>query len=184
MTQIGVSTRRHMVPRLWCALIPVLRSGNLARTCATDKPKPMKITPVHHIPLKPEYRSPFSAAFAVEDAKIVMFSGCGPIPIYHTHPHDPVAEAEWLSGTIREQTEKTFANMKLILDAVGADWSNIIKLNIYVTDISGQDVVNEISARHFDAANPPPRTLLEVSATAHPDMLIEIEGMIAVPLSG
>ena len=82
----------------------------------------MPITPIHHIPLRPEYRSPFSAAFAVENARLLMFSGCGPIPIYHAHPHDPVAEAEWLAGGIREQTEKTFANIGTILEAAGADF--------------------------------------------------------------
>ncbi len=142
----------------------------------------MPITPIHHIPLKPEYRSPFSAAFAVEDARLLLFSGCGPIPIYHAHPHDPVAEAEWLAGGIRVQTEKTFANIGTILEAAGADFSQIVKLNIYLTDMSGQNVVNETSARHFDPANPPPRTLVGVTELAHPGMLIEIEGMVATPL--
>ena len=144
----------------------------------------MTITPIHHIPLKAEYQSPFSAAFAVENARLLLFSGCGPIPIYHTHPHDPVAEAEWLAGDIREQTEKTFANIGIILEAAGADFSQIVKLNIYLTDMAGQDVLNEISARHFDPANPPPRTLVGVTELAHPAMLIEIEGMVAVPLGG
>ena len=144
----------------------------------------MTITPIHHIPLKAEYQSPFSAAFAVENARLLLFSGCGPIPIYHAHPHDPVAEAEWLAGDIREQTEKTFANIGTILKAAGADFSQVVKLNIYLTDMAGQDILNEISARHFDPANPPPRTLVGVNALAHPAMLIEIEGMVAVPLGG
>ena len=42
--------------------------------------------------------------------------------------------------------------------------------------------MNEISARHFDPANPPPRTLVGVTELAHPSMLIEIEGMVATPL--
>ena len=79
--------------------------------------------------------------------------------------------------------EKTFANIGTILEAAGADFSQIVKLNIYLTDMSGQNAVNEISARHFDAANPPPRTLVCVTELAHPGMLIEIEGMVATPLS-
>ncbi len=142
------------------------------------------ITPIHHLPLKPEYKSPFSAAFAVENARLVLFSGCGPIPIYHAHPHDPVAEAEWLAGGMREQAEKTFANIGTILAAAGTDFAHVVKLNIYLTDMSGQDVVNEISARHFDPANPPPRTLVGVTELSHPKMLVEIEGMVAMPLGG
>ena len=142
----------------------------------------MSITPIHHMPLKPEHKSPFSAAFSVENAKLLLFSGCGPIPIYHTHPHDPAAEAEWLAGDIREQTEKTFANIDTILTAAKANFSDVVKLNIYLTDMTGQDILNEISARHFDPANPPPRTLVGVAELAHPKMLVEIEAMVAVPL--
>ena len=142
----------------------------------------MPITPIHHIPLKPVHKSPFSAAFAVENAKLLLLAGCGPIPIYHAHPHDPVAEAEWLAGDMREQTEKTFANIGIILAAADADFSDVVKLNIYLTDMTGQDIVNEISARHFDPANPPPRTVVGVTELAHPKMLIEIEAMAAVPL--
>ena len=142
----------------------------------------MPLTPIHPTPLLLEHKRPFRAAFAVEDVRLVVFSGCGPIPIYHAHPHDSVAEAEWLAGGIRDQTEKTFANIGTILDAAGADFSQVVKLNIYLTDMSGQDVLNEISARHFDPANPPPRTLVGVTQLAHPKMLIEIEGMAAVPL--
>ena len=142
----------------------------------------MSITPIHHMPLKPEHKSPFSAAFSVENAKLLLFSGCGPIPIYHTHPHDPAAEAEWLAGDIREQTEKTFANIDTILVAAKANFSDVVKLNIYLTDMTGQDILNEISARHFDPANPPPRTLVGVAELAHPKMLVEIEAMVAVPL--
>ncbi len=143
----------------------------------------MSITPIHHIPLKPEHKSPFSAAFSVENAKLLLFSGCGPIPIYHTHPHDPVAEAEWLAGGMREQTEKTFANIGTILSAAEAGFSHVVKLNIYLTDMTGQDILNEISARHFDPANPPPRTLVGVTELAHPKLLVEIDAIVAVPLN-
>lgn len=140
----------------------------------------MKITPIHHIPMKPEYRSPFSAAFAVEDAKIVFFSGCCTIPSYHKHPHVPEEEEQWLKGDIRDQTERTFQHIKQLLDSLGADFSSVLKLTIYMTDITGQNVVNEISSRYFGADNPPARTLVQVAALAHPGMLIEIDGFAAV----
>ena len=141
----------------------------------------MKISPIHHIPMEPSFKSPYSAAFAVEDARLIFFSGCCCIPIYHKHPHVPEEEAEWLKGGIREQTEKTFENIGRVLDAAGADFSNVVKITIYMTDISGQDVMNEISARCFGKENPPARTLLQVAALAHPGMLIEIDGYAAVP---
>ena len=141
----------------------------------------MKITPVHHIAMKPEYKSPFSAGFLIEGGRLLFFSGCGPIPIYHKHPHDPVDEAKWLSGTFRDQCERTFENIHTILKAAGGDWKSMLKLNIYLTDMKQQNILNEISARIFGAANPPARTLVAVPELAHPDMMLEIEGVAAVP---
>ena len=40
----------------------------------------MIISPIHHEPMKPEYKSPFSAAMAVEDARLIFVSGCCTIP--------------------------------------------------------------------------------------------------------
>lgn len=142
----------------------------------------MKIIPLHHIPLRPEYNSPFSSAYMVEGGRLLFFSGCGPIPLYHKHPHDPVAEEQWLAGDIRQQTIHTFEAIAAVLRAAGGDFSNVLKLNIYLTDMSEQNVFNEISATIFDRKNPPARTLIEVPALAHPKMRLEVEGVAAVPI--
>ena len=141
----------------------------------------MKLIPVHHVPMRPEFNSPFSAGYLVEGGRLLFFSGCGPVPSYHKHPHDPVEEAQWFAGDFRDQCEKTFANMRLILQAAGADWPNMLKLNIYLTDMTQQNILNEISTRTFDPKNPPARTLVAVPELAHPSMLLEIEGVAAVP---
>jgi enamine deaminase RidA (YjgF/YER057c/UK114 family) len=47
--------------------------------------------------------------------------------------------------------------------------------------MDGQNILNEISARHFDPHNPPARTLVGVPTLAHPNMLIEIDGVAAAP---
>jgi enamine deaminase RidA (YjgF/YER057c/UK114 family) len=70
--------------------------------------------------------------------------------------------------------------MKMVLDAAKADFSNVPFLTIYMTDIAGQYIMNEISARHFDPANPPGRTLLQVMTLAHISMLIEIDAVATV----
>lgn len=142
----------------------------------------MKITPVHQIPMRPEFNSPFSAGYLIDGGRLLFFSGCGPLPIYHKHPHDPVDEARWYAGGFRDQCERTFANIRLILKAAGGDWPNMLKLNIYLTDMSQQNILNEISARIFGPRNPPARTLVAVPELAHPNMMLEIEGIAAVPV--
>ena len=141
----------------------------------------MKIVPLHHTPMRPEYNSPFSAGYIVEGGRLLFFSGCGPIPVYHRHPHDPVEEASWLAGDIREQTLRTFDNIAGILKAAGGDFSSVLKLNIYLTDMTEQNVFNEISATYFSRDNPPARTLIGVTCLSHPKMRIEVEGVAAVP---
>ncbi len=141
----------------------------------------MKMIPVHHVPMRAEFNSPFSAGYLVEAGRLLFFSGCGPVPSYHKHPHDPDEEAQWFAGDFRVQCEQTFANIRLILKAAGGDWSNMLKLNIYLTDMRQQNILNEISARIFGPLHPPARTLIAVPELAHPKMMLEIEGVAAVP---
>ena len=141
----------------------------------------MKITPLHHVPMRPEFNSPFSAGYLIEGGQLLFFSGCAPVPPYHKHPHDPVEEERWLAGDFRDQCERTFANIHMVLKAAGADWASMLKLNIYLTDMTQQNILNEISARTFGTANPPARTLVAVTELAHPKMMLEIEGVAAVP---
>jgi 2-iminobutanoate/2-iminopropanoate deaminase len=141
----------------------------------------MQVEPIHHIPMRPEYKSPYSAAYAIEGGRLIFFSGCCTVPVYHKHPHDPDEERQWLKGDFREQTERTFAHIKEILDACGARFSDVLKLTIFTTDMDSQNILNEISARVFGPSNPPARTLVGVPTLAHPGMLIEIEGVAAAP---
>ncbi len=141
----------------------------------------MKVEPIHHVPMKPEYKSPFSAAYAIEGGRLIFFSGCCTVPPYHKHPHDPAEEAQWLKGDFREQTERTFKHIGEVLEAGGAGFSDVLKLNIFVTQMDGQNILNEISARYFSPKDPPARTLVGVPTLAHPGMLIEIDGVAAAP---
>ena len=142
----------------------------------------MKITPVHPEPPKSEHKMPFVPALAVEGGRTIWLAGCGPIPIYHKHPHDPFEEAEWLAGGFRTQCEKTFDNVEKILTSSGGDLTNIVKLTIYVTNVfRDQNELNEITWERFGRENMPPRTLVEVSSLSHGDMLIEIDAIAVVP---
>jgi enamine deaminase RidA (YjgF/YER057c/UK114 family) len=141
----------------------------------------MKVEAIHHVPMRPEYQSPFSAAYSVEGGRLIFFSGCCTVPTYHKHPHDPDDERQWLAGDFREQTERTFVHIKQILDAAGARMQDILKLTIFTTAMDCQDILNEISARYFGNEHPPARSLIGVPTLAHPGMLIEIEGVAVAP---
>src|SRR5262249_901610 len=100
----------------------------------------MKVEPIHHVPMLPEYNSPFSAAYAIEGGRLIFFSGCCTVPTYHKHPHDPDEERRWLAGDFREQTERTFVHIKEIMDAAGARVTDILQLPIFTIHIGHPNI--------------------------------------------
>ncbi|MDQ5829976.1 MAG: RidA family protein [Actinomycetota bacterium] len=85
-------------------------------------------------------------------------------------------------GDIVAQTEQVLANVRAALAAGGAGPEHIIKWNIYV--VEGQSLQAGYAA--FQNAwpqtpNPPAITGVFVSALAHPDFLVEMDAVAAVP---
>jgi len=65
-------------------------------------------------------------------------------------------------GDIRAQTQQTFENLKAALEASGAKFENVVKLNYYFTDITQLPVVREVRDKFINTANPPVSTAVEV----------------------
>ena len=74
------------------------------------------------------------------------------------------------------QTEQIFENLGLVLAHCGAGFEDVVKVVVYLTDISARPAINEVRKRHFGDARPA-STLVEVSALAHPEALVEIEAV-------
>ena len=77
------------------------------------------------------------------------------------------------------QTTQVFENLKLALTAAGATFDNIVKANMYVTDMSHIQVLREIRARYW-GTNAPASTLVEVRRLARPEFMIEIEAIAVI----
>lgn len=80
----------------------------------------------------PKATGPFSQA--VVDGNLIFTSGS----IYLT------TEGKLLEGTIEEQIHQIMKNLQAILKEAGADFSNVVKTTIYVTDMSIYGKVNEV----------------------------------------
>ncbi len=61
---------------------------------------------------------------------------------------------EMVEGDIVEQVHQVFKNIRAVTLAAGGDLSAIVKLTIYLTDLSDFAVVNEIMAEYFTAPYP------------------------------
>ena len=60
---------------------------------------------------------------------------------------DPVS-MQMLEG-IEAQAVRVFDNLKAVTEAAGASFADVVKINIYVTDLSNFGVVNEVMMRYF-----------------------------------
>lgn len=81
----------------------------------------------------------------------------------------------------RAQTQQVFENLKAALTAVGTDFTSVVKLNMYVVDISQLQILREVRDRYVNTINPPASTLVEVRRLAREEFLIEIEAVAHVP---
>ena len=77
----------------------------------------------------------------------------------------------------RKQTEQVFRNLDTALKAAGAQFKDVIKMNIYLLDASHLPALREIRDRYVNTASPPASTLVAVVALARPEFLVEIEAV-------
>jgi len=77
-------------------------------------------------------------------------------------PLDP-ASMEVVEGGIEAQITRVFENLAAVAEAAGGGLADIVKLNIYLTDLGNFPTVNEIMARYFEQPYPA-RAAIEVSA--------------------
>ena len=83
-------------------------------------------------------------------------------------------------GDPEAQTRQVFANLDRALAAAGASFTDVIKLNYYVTDIAMLPVVRTIRDEYVDTARPPASTAVQVVALARPEFLIEVDALAVV----
>ena len=84
-------------------------------------------------------------------------------------------------GDMRTQAQQTFENLKAALEASGAKFENVVKLNYYVLDVAQLSVVREVRDKFVNTANPPASTAVEVKRLFREGFLIEVEAVAAVP---
>jgi reactive intermediate/imine deaminase len=80
-------------------------------------------------------------------------------------------------GDFEAQARQVFANLSAALEAAGAGWSDVVKLNYFLTDIGELATVRAIRDEYVDTERPPASTLVQVSALFGPEAMVEIEAV-------
>ena len=104
---------------------------------AADAPKPI---------------GPYSHA-ASTTGELVFLSGQLPV--------DPETDI-FVTGGVAEQTHRVFENLRLVLAASGLGFDDVVKVNVFVTDMADFPEVNSVYETIF-VADPPARSTVAVA---------------------
>ncbi len=81
-----------------------------------------------------------------------------------------------VEGDITAQIIQVFDNLKAVAEAAGGDFSNFVKLNVYLTDLSHFPLVNEIMGNYFQEPYPA-RAAVGVAALPK-NVAVEMDGVM------
>jgi 2-iminobutanoate/2-iminopropanoate deaminase len=103
-------------------------------------------------PDAPKAVGPYSQAVVSGDH--VFLSGQTPI--------DPASSA-LIDGSLAEQTQRCFDNLAAVLEAAGLGFGDVVKVNVYLTDMADFAEMNGVYALQFEEPFPA-RTTVAVAA--------------------
>ena len=80
-----------------------------------------------------------------------------------------------ISGSIEEQTEQVFANLRAILEEAGSSLDRLVKTTVFLQNLDDFQGMNSVYAKHV-GDQPPARSTVEV-AKLPSGALVEIEAI-------
>ena len=86
-------------------------------------------------------------------------------------------------GDYSAQLQQVFVNLKTALEAAGASFKNVVKLNYYIVDSVDRSqffAYRAVRDKYVDTANPPVATVVVVRGLFSPEFLVEIEAIAVV----
>ena len=110
----------------------------------------------------------FSQAWRVDGAHSVVFVP-GQAPI--SADGELVGENDFAA-----QVRQVFENLRTVLDEAGTGVEAVVKLTVYLTDMTRLREYTQIKAEYFRGEQPA-STALGVTALARPEMMVEVEAI-------
>ena len=110
----------------------------------------------------------FSQAWRVDGAHSIVFvSGQAPI----SADGQLVGENDFAA-----QVRQVFENLRTVLDEAGTGVEAVVKLTVYLTDMTRLREYTQIKGEYFRGEQPA-STALGVTALARPEMMVEVEAI-------
>jgi 2-iminobutanoate/2-iminopropanoate deaminase len=105
---------------------------------------------------------------AVESGELVYFSGQTPVDS---------KTGKLVAGDITAQTEQCFKNLFNVLNAAGLTPDDVIKVNVYLTDMQNFNAMNSVYSKQFSLPYPARTTIGVVSLPLGAQVEIEMIAM-------
>jgi 2-iminobutanoate/2-iminopropanoate deaminase len=122
-------------------------------------------------PVNPwEWQNPagFSQAWRVDGATSIVFAS-GQVAIS--------AEGQLVGeGDFEAQVRQVFENLTTVLEEAGAALASVVKLTVFLTDMSNLRAYTRTKAEFFGGEQPA-STAVGVTALARPELMVEVEAL-------
>jgi 2-iminobutanoate/2-iminopropanoate deaminase len=125
----------------------------------------------HRIGAEPDWYEPYAISLGIRVGNLVYVSGQAAVD----------ERGETVGGDdFDAQARQVFANLATVLGNAGSGLEHVIKVTIFVTDMS---VIEQVIAlrREFFTRPYPADTIAQVVSLARPEWQIEIEAVAVVP---
>ncbi len=100
--------------------------------------------------------------------------------VYVSGQHATVPPAGESAGTVLEQSRETLRKVIALVEAAGGAAADVVKLTVYLTDITTRPQVSAARSEFF--VDPfPCSTLVGITALAAPALGVEIEAIAVIP---
>lgn len=106
-----------------------------------------------HSPKAPAAVGPYAQAVSAPCKELIFCSGQIAL--------DPATQ-QLVAGDVKVQTRRVMENLKAVLEAAGADFSKVLKCNVYLLRMSDFAAMNEVYGEYFQN-NPPARATVAVA---------------------
>ncbi len=91
-------------------------------------------------------------------------------------PNDP-ATGQRVTGSFRDEAERVFQNLTILLEAAGTSWANVTKVGVFLADLSNFAEMNEVY-RQYVSKPYPARTTVGAQL---PGIAIEVDCIAVIP---
>ena len=86
-------------------------------------------------------------------------------------------------GDLAPQTDQVFQNLVHVLEANGASFDDVVKIQTFMTTLDGLQGSRDVRARYLPD-EPPASTAVQVAALLAPEALIEVDVVAVIPAQG